>query len=54
MQTVDFVWLFGLEMKQSSMILKLGIKHQAMELCTNCINHDPAMTLTYFTVARSS
>ena len=35
------------------MILKLGMKHQAMELYKVCINHDPGMTLTYFT-ARST
>ena len=35
------------------MILKLGMKHQAMELYEICINHDPGMTLTYFT-ARST
>ena len=34
------------------MILKLGVKHQAMELYKVCINHDPWMTLTYF-MARS-
>ena len=32
------------------MILKLGMKHQAMELYKVYINHDPGMTLTYFTV----
>ena len=31
------------------MILKLGMKHQGMELYKVCINHDPGMTLTYFT-----
>ena len=31
------------------MILKLGMKHQAMELYKVCINHDPGMTLTFFT-----
>ena len=35
------------------MILKLGMKHQARELYKVCINHDPGMTLTYFT-ARST
>ena len=30
------------------MILKLGMKHQAMELYKVCINHDPGMPLTYF------
>ena len=30
------------------MILKLGMKHQAMELYKFYINHDPGMTLTYF------
>ena len=35
------------------MILKLGVKHQAMELYKVCINHDPRMTLTFFT-ARST
>ena len=35
------------------MILKLGMKHQAMELYKVCINHDPGMTLTFFT-ARST
>ena len=32
-----------------SMILKISIKHQGMELYKLCINHDPGMTLTYFT-----
>ena len=31
------------------MILKLGMKHQGMELYKVYINHDPWMTLTYFT-----
>ena len=31
------------------MILKLGMKQQAMELYKVYINHDPGMTLTYFT-----
>ena len=35
------------------MILKLGMKHQAMELYKVCINHDPVMTLTFVT-ARST
>ena len=35
------------------MILKLGMKHQAMELYKVCINHDPVMTLT-FVAARST
>ena len=35
------------------MILKLGIKHQAMELYKGYINSDPWVTLTYFT-ARST
>ena len=30
------------------MILKLGMKHQAMELYKVFINHDPGMTLTFF------
>ena len=30
------------------MILKLGMKHQAMELYKVCINHDPGITLTFF------
>ena len=29
--------------------LNLGMKHQAMELYKVCINHDPGMTLTFFT-----
>ena len=29
------------------MILKLGMKHQAMELYKDCINRDPGMTLTF-------
>ena len=29
------------------MILKLGMKHQAMELYKVCINHDPGMTLIF-------
>ena len=35
------------------MILKLGVKHLGMELYKVYINHDPWMTLTYFT-ARST
>ena len=35
------------------MILKLGMKHQAMELYKVYINRDPWVTLTYFT-ARST
>ena len=35
------------------MILKLGMKHQAMELYNVYINHDPWTSLTYFT-ARST
>ena len=31
------------------MILKLGMKHQAIELYKICIKYDPWMTLTYFT-----
>ena len=31
------------------MILKLDMKHQGMELYKVYINHDPGMTLTYFT-----
>ena len=30
------------------MILKLGVKHQAIELYKVYINHDPGMTLTHF------
>ena len=30
------------------MTLKLGMKHQCMELYKVCINHDPGITLTYF------
>ena len=33
---------------ESPIILKLGMKHQAMELYKVYINHDPWMTLTYF------
>ena len=33
--------------------LKLGMKHQAMELFKVYINHDPGMTLTFF-MARST
>ena len=29
------------------MFLKLGMKHQAMELYKDYINHDPGMTLTF-------
>ena len=29
-------------------ILKLGLKHQAIELYKVSINHDPGMTLTFF------
>ena len=36
------------------MILKLGMKHQAMELYKVCINHDPGMTLTFFTARSTS
>ena len=35
------------------MILKLGMKHQAMELYKIYINHDPWMTLSFF-MARST
>ena len=35
------------------MILKLGVKHLGMEFYKFYINHDPGMTLTYFT-ARST
>ena len=35
------------------MILKLGVKDLGMELYIIYINHDPGMTLTYFT-ARST
>ena len=35
------------------MILKLGMKHLGMELYKVYINHDPGMTLTFFT-ARST
>ena len=35
------------------MILKLGVKHLGMEHYKVYINHDPGMTLTYFT-ARSA
>ena len=35
------------------MILKLGKKHLGIELYKVYINHDPGMTLTYFT-ARST
>ena len=35
------------------MILKLGLKHLGIELYKVYINHDPGMTLTYFT-ARST
>ena len=35
------------------MILKLGMKHLGMEFYKVYINHDPRMTLTYFT-ARST
>ena len=31
------------------MISKLGVKHLGMELYKVYINHDPGMTLTYFT-----
>ena len=31
------------------MILKLGMKHLGIELDKVYINHDPGMTLTYFT-----
>ena len=34
--------------KNLLLILKLGMKHQAMELYKVYINHDPWMTLTYF------
>ena len=35
------------------MILKLGVKHQRLELYKVYINQDPGMTLTFFT-ARST
>ena len=34
------------------MILKLGMKQQAMELYKVYINHDPGMTMTYFNLGR--
>ena len=34
-------------------ILKLGMKHKEMEIYNIYLNHDPGMTLTYFT-ARST
>ena len=36
------------------MILKLGVKHQGQELYKVYINHDPMMTLTYFTARSTS
>ena len=36
------------------MTLKLGMKHRAIELYKVCINHDPGMTLTYFTARPTS
>ena len=36
------------------MILKLGIKHEAMERYKVYINHDPGMTLTFFTARSTS
>ena len=33
---------------KNPMILKLGMKHQAIELYKVYINHDPGMTLTHF------
>ena len=39
--------------KNLLLILKLGMKHQGEELYKIYINHDPGMTLTYFT-ARST
>ena len=35
-------------------ILKLGMKHQGEELYKVYINHDPGMTLTYFTARSTS
>ena len=35
------------------MILKLGMRHQAIKLYKNYINHDPGLTLTHF-MARST
>ena len=35
------------------MIMKLGMKHQGMELYKVYVNYDPGMTLTYF-MARST
>ena len=35
------------------MILKLGMEHQGIEVYKIYINHDPGMTLAYFT-ARST
>ena len=36
------------------MILKLGMKHQGVEIYKIYINHDPRMTLTYFTARSTS
>ena len=34
------------------MDLNLGMRHQAMELYKVCINHDPGMTLTFYTASQ--
>ena len=34
------------------MILKLGVKHLGMEFYKVYINHEPGMTLTYFTASQ--
>ena len=38
---------------RTGMILKLGMKHQGMELFNVYVNYDPGMTLNYF-MARST
>ena len=39
---------------ESLCFLKLGTKHLGMEVYKICINHDPVMTLTYFTARQLS
>ena len=44
--------IYGKNLKESSpepMTLKLGMQHRMLEYYQFCSNHDPGLTLTYFT-----
>ena len=35
-------------LEEQPMVLRFGMKHQALQLYKCCINHDPGMTVIYF------